>query len=78
MKLRHRERITLVPAIYILLSTVTWFGAMYFFINKSTTWRSTPAISRNYNQVDFPTAKFRSKKIEQTFLPSNFGYKYHA
>ena len=51
MKLRHRERITVVPGVFIVLATATWIGAMYFFINKSTTWKSTPAVSRNYNQV---------------------------
>lgn len=50
MKIRHKEKITLQPAIYILLSTITWIGAMFFFFNKSTTWTHTPAQSREFNQ----------------------------
>ena len=34
MKLRHGERITRQPAVYIFISMITWAGAMYFFINK--------------------------------------------
>lgn len=50
MKLRHRERITGQPATYIIISCFTWAGAMYFFLNKSTTWVLSPAESRHYNQ----------------------------
>ena len=49
MKLRHGERITRQPAVYILISTITWAGAMYFFINKSTSWVLSPAASRHLN-----------------------------
>ena len=50
MKLRHRERVRLQPTIYIILSIFSWAGAMYFFINKSTTWQLSPAQSRSYNK----------------------------
>lgn len=50
MKLRHGERIGLEPALYILISCVTWSGSMYFFLNKSTSWVFSPARSRHYNQ----------------------------
>ena len=43
-------RIGLQPAMYNLLATVTWAGAMYFFLNKSTTWVLSPAESKHYNQ----------------------------
>ena len=49
MKLRHGERITWQPAVYILISMITWAGAMYFFINKSTSWVLSPAASRHLN-----------------------------
>ncbi len=50
MKLRYRERIGAQPATYIVLSTFTWFGSLYFFLNKSTSWVRTPAESRHLNQ----------------------------
>lgn len=50
MKLRHKERITWQPAIYSLLSFLSMGSAMYFFLNKSTTWVLTPAQSRHFNQ----------------------------
>ena len=49
MKLRYRERITWQPAIYTFASLFTWAGAMYFFLNKSTSWVKTPAQSRHLN-----------------------------
>ena len=49
MKLRYRERITWQPAIYTFVSLFTWAGAMYFFLNKSTSWVKTPAQSRRLN-----------------------------
>ena len=49
MKLRCGERITRQPATYILLSWATWAGAMYFFLNKSTSWVLSPAASRHLN-----------------------------
>ena len=50
MKLRYGERIGAQPALYILISTLTWFGSFYFFLNKSTSWTETPAESRALNQ----------------------------
>jgi hypothetical protein len=49
MKLRYSERIGAQPATYILISSFTWIGSMYFFLNKSTTWVKTPAASRELN-----------------------------
>ena len=49
MKLRHGERITKQPLVYIILSCFTWAGAMYFFLNKSTSWILPPAASRRLN-----------------------------
>ena len=49
MKLRHGERICRQPLTYILVSWVSWGGAMYFFINKSTSWAMSPAESRHFN-----------------------------
>eukprot|EP00092_Neocalanus_flemingeri_P006483 GFUD01006987.1.p1 GENE.GFUD01006987.1~~GFUD01006987.1.p1 ORF type:complete len:849 (+),score=138.35 GFUD01006987.1:58-2604(+) len=49
MKLRYGEKITKQPAVYILLSWVSWGGAMYFFLNKSTSWVLSPAASRHLN-----------------------------
>ena len=46
---RYRERITWQPAIYTFASLFTWAGAMYFFLNKSTSWVKTPAQSRHLN-----------------------------
>ena len=42
MKLRHGEKVLLQPVVYIVLSTVGWAAAMYFFINKAITWKVTP------------------------------------
>lgn len=44
------ERILLQPLRYIVLSFVTWGFALYFFINKSVSWASTPAQSRFHNR----------------------------
>ena len=49
MKLRHGERITRQPIVYILIAMITWAGAGYFFINKSTSWVLSPAASRHLN-----------------------------
>lgn len=38
MKLRHGERILLQPLLYILLSTLSWAAALYFFVNNAITW----------------------------------------
>ncbi|XP_014230770.1 SID1 transmembrane family member 1-like [Trichogramma pretiosum] len=50
MKLINGERILLQPGMYILLASVTWGGALYFFINKSITWAKSPAKSRVFNR----------------------------
>ena len=50
MKLRYGERIHCEPAFYILLSIFTWTGSAYFFFNKSTSWKYSPAESRHYNK----------------------------
>ena len=50
MKLRYRESIGAHPSAYILISTFTWFGSLYFFLNKSASWIKTPAESRHLNQ----------------------------
>ena len=39
MKLRHGEKVLWQPVLYISLSTISWAAAMYFFINKSITWK---------------------------------------
>jgi len=49
MKLRYGEKITKQPAVYILLSWISWGGALYFFLNKSTSWVLSPAASRQLN-----------------------------
>ena len=49
MKLRHGERILVQPIFYIVVSLVTWSGALYFFVTKSTSWVLSPAESRHLN-----------------------------
>jgi len=49
MKLRYGEKITKQPATYLLLSWVSWAGAIWFFVNKSTSWFLSPAESRRLN-----------------------------
>ena len=49
MKLRHGERILVQPIFYIVVSLVTWSGALYFFVTKSTSWVLSPAASRHLN-----------------------------
>lgn len=50
MKLRYKEKILPQPKIYIILATLTWGAAMYFFLQKSISWQQTPAQSRNRNR----------------------------
>ena len=50
MKLRHGERILIQPLFYIIVSLLTWAGALYYFINKSTSWVLPPAESRHLNK----------------------------
>ncbi|XP_012263684.2 SID1 transmembrane family member 1-like [Athalia rosae] len=50
MKVCHKERILIQPAIYIILSFMTWAAAMHFFLRKSISWALTPAQSRIYNK----------------------------
>ena len=56
MKLRHGERILVQPIFYIVVSLVTWSGALYFFVTKSTSWVLSPAESRLVPQID-PSVK---------------------
>jgi len=51
MKLRSGERICRQAMTYILLASLCWAPAMYFFMNKSTTWNLSAAKSRHYNQT---------------------------
>lgn len=50
MKLRHGERICRQSLTYSLLACLCCAPAMYFFLNKNTTWNMKPAQSRHYNQ----------------------------
>lgn len=46
----NKERIFLQPFIYILLSVLCWASSLYFFLNKNTSWRVTPAQSKLFNE----------------------------
>lgn len=50
MKLRHGEKIRLQPAVYLVMSCLSWAGAGYFFFNSSTSSHESPAMSRWHNQ----------------------------
>ncbi|KAA3681423.1 uncharacterized protein DEA37_0009901, partial [Paragonimus westermani] len=50
MKLRHRERILLLPVLYLMAGLACWMISMYFFIRRNTTWEVTPAQSRALNR----------------------------
>jgi len=51
MKLRHKEKILLLPKLYILLSSVSWGASLFFFLaRKSISWELTPAQSREKNR----------------------------
>ncbi|KZC10355.1 SID1 transmembrane family member 1 [Dufourea novaeangliae] len=50
MKICYRERILLLPKIYIILTFMFWAAALYFFVNKTISWALTPAQSRLYNR----------------------------
>ncbi|CAM1301841.1 SIDT1 (predicted) [Pycnogonum litorale] len=50
MKIRHKEKILPLPLIYILLSAITWIAALYFFLQHDTSWKISPAESRNLNK----------------------------
>ena len=71
MKLRYRERITWQPAIYTFVSLFTWAGAMYFFLNKSTSWVKTPAQSRRLN-MDCRWDRFAIICALQCECPKNY------
>jgi hypothetical protein len=49
MKIRHGEKISWQPAVYLTLSMIIWVFAGYFFFNKSTSWKLSPAKSRELN-----------------------------
>lgn len=50
MKFICKERILLQSWIYIILACLCWGGSLYFFFNKCTSWKETPAQSKIYNQ----------------------------
>lgn len=50
MKIRSGEKILPLPLLYIVMSIITWTAALYFFLQRTTTWELTPAQSRVYNQ----------------------------
>ncbi|XP_043197409.1 SID1 transmembrane family member 1-like isoform X1 [Amphibalanus amphitrite] len=50
MKLRSGEQVLLQPFLYIVLSCISWGAALYFFLQKSTTWQLSPAQSRTKNR----------------------------
>ncbi|XP_014207455.1 SID1 transmembrane family member 2-like [Copidosoma floridanum] len=50
MKLFSREKLMLHSFIYLLMSFVTWGGALYFFHSKTISWALTPAQSRTHNR----------------------------
>uniref|UniRef100_UPI00358F2CC3 SID1 transmembrane family member 2-like isoform X2 n=1 Tax=Myxine glutinosa TaxID=7769 RepID=UPI00358F2CC3 len=50
MKIRSGERILLVPMLFIILATVAWGAALYFFFQGLTSWEKTAAQSRERNK----------------------------
>lgn len=44
LQLRSREKIMLLPLCYILLATVIWGFAFYFFMAKLTSWEVSDLI----------------------------------
>ncbi|KAL7305985.1 hypothetical protein TKK_0001455 [Trichogramma kaykai] len=51
LKIHYKEKILLQTKVYIVIAMLTWAAAMYFFLNKTTSWSKTPAQSRTYNQA---------------------------
>ncbi|XP_052738995.1 SID1 transmembrane family member 1 isoform X2 [Bicyclus anynana] len=51
LKLIHRERISPVTALWLILALVTWIVAAFLFTDSKTKWSQTPAQSRNHNAV---------------------------
>ncbi|GJQ85947.1 hypothetical protein Trydic_g21795 [Trypoxylus dichotomus] len=50
MKLMHKERITYLTLVFLVLSLTCAVTSMYCFLHKSIAWSQTPAQSRTYNQ----------------------------
>ncbi|XP_064595642.1 SID1 transmembrane family member 1-like isoform X2 [Liolophura sinensis] len=50
MKLVSKEKIMLLPLMFIILSAVLMGFALWFFLNHLTSWNLTPAKSREQNQ----------------------------
>ncbi|GBP76103.1 SID1 transmembrane family member 1 [Eumeta japonica] len=50
MKLLNRERILWYSWVFIALTYSFWFVSGYFYLDKSTDWSETPALSRSNNQ----------------------------
>lgn len=49
MKLLHGERLRWYAWLFLGSAVATWAPALYFFRYNSTSWSSTPAVSRNLN-----------------------------
>lgn len=50
MKVRCGEKILFLAAVYIFLAAVVWGVALYFFMQRLTSWQLTPAMSRESNE----------------------------
>ncbi|XP_055927089.1 SID1 transmembrane family member 1-like isoform X1 [Argiope bruennichi] len=50
MKIRYKEGIRWIPAMYMVLSFICWGAALVFFLAKNTSWQVTPAESRERNK----------------------------
>ncbi|KAL0272189.1 UNVERIFIED_CONTAM: hypothetical protein PYX00_005265 [Menopon gallinae] len=50
MKIVSGEKILLQTILYIILSIICWCAALYYFFNKTISWKKPPSESRMYNK----------------------------
>ncbi|KAL7305984.1 hypothetical protein TKK_0001454 [Trichogramma kaykai] len=50
MKIHYGEKLLPHTIVYMTLSLILWFVALYFFYSKTTSWSKTPASSKEFNR----------------------------
>lgn len=53
MKLFHKERISRLTIIFMLIAALGWGGSLFFFFQSPIDWQLTPSRSREVNRTCF-------------------------